>query len=64
MDSDPRLAKNLKQANDLAWDAIQRAEKDNHETFVRLYRFAMKRFPKEKKMPYAIPKEASQPNVT
>lgn len=50
------ITKDLRQINDLAWLAIQKAEHKNQETFIRLYKFAMKRFPREKKMPYAIPK--------
>jgi len=53
---DPRLAKYVRQANDLVWESIQRAERQSHETFNRLYKFAVKKFPKEKKMPFAIPK--------
>jgi len=53
---DPHLAKNVRQINELAWLAIQKAEKKNHETFNRLYKFARKQFPRQKKMPFAIPK--------
>jgi len=53
---DPRLAKNVRQINELAWQAIQKAEQKNQETSVRLYKFAMKQFPREKKIPFAIPK--------
>jgi hypothetical protein len=54
---DARLAKNVRQINQLAWLAIQKAEKKNHETFDRLYKFAKKKFPREKKMPFALPKQ-------
>jgi hypothetical protein len=53
---EPRLANNIRQINELAWLAIQRAETKNHETFDRLYNFAKKRFPREKKMPFAYKK--------
>jgi hypothetical protein len=56
---DARLAKNVRQINELAWVAIQKAEKQNHETFNRLYKFAMSRFPSEKKMPFALPRKPS-----
>lgn len=55
---DPHLAKNVRQINDLAWLAIQKAEKKNRETFNRLYKFAMKKFPGEKRMPFALPKKS------
>jgi hypothetical protein len=54
---DARLAKSVRQVNELAWLAIQNAEKKNQETFNRLYKFAMKKFPREKKMPFAIPRK-------
>ncbi len=62
---DPHLAKNVRQINQLAWLAIQKAEKKNHETFNRLYKFAMKKFSREKRMPFAIPKKpVKTPNPT
>jgi len=54
---DARLAKNVRQVNEPAWLAIQNAEKKNQETFDRLYKFAISKFPREKKMPFAVPKK-------
>jgi hypothetical protein len=61
---DPRLAKDLRQVNELAWAAIQQAEKKNRETFSRLYKFAIRDFPREKKMPFAIPKKPVETNAS
>jgi len=55
---DALLAKNVREINELAWLAIQKAESKNHEIFNRLYKFAMKRFPKQKRMPFAVPKKS------
>lgn len=52
------LARNLRQVNEAAFESFNRAEEINIKTFDRLYKFAVDRFPHEKKMPLPPPSNA------